>query len=64
VPTAVAAICATGRIRLQGEEERVTETLDWDGGGPWELCLAIEFQQDQDVWKLRSYLNRDDERIP
>lgn len=58
------AICATGRIRLQGEEERVTETLDWDGGGPWELCLAIEFQQDQDVWKLRSYLNRDDERIP
>jgi len=34
------AICATGRIRLQGEEERVTETLDWDGDGLWELCLG------------------------
>ncbi len=57
------AICATGRIRLQGEEERVTETLDWDGGGPWELCLAIEFQEEPNVWKLRGYLIRDDDRV-
>lgn len=57
------AICATGRIRLQGEEERVTETLDWDGDGIWELCLAIEFQQESNVWKLRGYLTREDQRI-
>ncbi len=57
------AICATGRIRLQGEEERVTDTLDWDGDGTWELCLAIEFQEEQQVWKLRGYLTREDERV-
>jgi len=57
------AICATGRIRLQGEEERVTETLDWDAGGPWELCLAIESQAEPAVWKLRGYLVRGEERI-
>lgn len=57
------AICATGRIRLQGEEERVTDTVDWDGGGTWELCLAIEFQQEQQVWKLRGYLTREEERV-
>jgi superfamily II DNA or RNA helicase len=57
------AICATGRIRLQGEEERVTETLDWDEKGPWELCLAIEFHEEPNVWKLRGYLIREEERI-
>jgi superfamily II DNA or RNA helicase len=57
------AICATGRIRLLGEEERVTETLDWDGLGPWELCLSIEFQAEPSVWKLRGYLTRDEARV-
>ena len=57
------AICATGRIRLQGEEERVTETLDWDDGGTWELCLAIEFLEADNVWKLRGYLTREEERL-
>jgi superfamily II DNA or RNA helicase len=57
------AICATGRIRLQGEDDRVTETLDWDANGPWELCLAIEFQTEQNVWKLRGYLIRENDRV-
>lgn len=57
------AICATGRIRLQGEEERVTDTLDWDEQGLWELSLSIEFHADQNSWKLRGYLIRDEERL-
>lgn len=57
------AICATGRIRLLGDEERVTETLEWDDGEPWELCLTVEFQSEQDKWKLRGTLRRGDERM-
>ncbi|MBC8114514.1 MAG: DEAD/DEAH box helicase, partial [Candidatus Saccharimonas sp.] len=57
------AICATGRIRLLGDDERVTETLSWDEGEPWELCLAVEFQPEQQVWKLRGTLRRGDEKM-
>ena len=58
------AICATGRIRLLGDDERVTETLSWDAGAPWELCLAVEFEEDQQVWKLRGTLRRGSEKMP
>ena len=57
------AICATGRIRLLGDDERVTETLAWDDGPPWELCLAVEFQPEEQVWKLRGTLRRGDEKM-
>jgi superfamily II DNA or RNA helicase len=58
------AICATGRIRLLGDDERVTETLAWDEGEPWELCLVVEFQEEQQVWKLRGTLRRGKEKLP
>ncbi|ADG68129.1 SNF2-related protein [Planctopirus limnophila DSM 3776] len=54
-------ICATGRIRFTDPEERMTEPLVWDGGEPWELCLALEFDQGQDLWKLRGFLRRGEE---
>ena len=57
------AICATGRIRILGDEERVTETLAWDEGGNWELCLKVEFEATEQVWKLRGSLRRGDDHM-
>lgn len=58
------AICATGRMRLVGEEERNAEPITWDDGPPWELCLAVEFQSAENTWKLVGQLRRDEERLP
>ena len=57
------AICATGRIRILGDDERVTETLAWDDGGHWELCLKVEFEPAEEAWKLRGSLRRGDEHM-
>ncbi|HEY0985068.1 SNF2-related protein [Schlesneria sp. T3-172] len=57
------AICATGRIRILGDEERVTETLAWDEDGNWELCLKVEFEEAEQAWKLRGSLRRGDEHM-
>lgn len=57
------AIAATGRLRLAGDEERVTEVLQWDGGAPWELCVAVEHHPAEKVWRLQGYLVRGEERL-
>ena len=57
------AICATGRIRILGDDERVTETLSWDDGGNWELCLKVEFEPTEEFWKLRGSLRRGDDHM-
>ncbi|MEI8021751.1 MAG: helicase SNF2, partial [Schlesneria sp.] len=57
------AICATGRIRILGDDERVTETLAWDDGGHWELCLKVEFEPAEEAWKLRGSLRRGEEHM-
>lgn len=58
------AICASGRVRLAGDEERATDILAWDDGPPWELTLGIEADQDSATWRLKGWLVRGDERIP
>jgi superfamily II DNA or RNA helicase len=57
------AIAATGRLRLAGDEERVTEILHWDRGAPWELCLSVEHSEADAVWRLQGHLVRGEERI-
>jgi superfamily II DNA or RNA helicase len=57
------AICATGRLRLAGDEERVTNVLQWDDGGPWQLCLGIEPMEGDQRWRLTGNLVREDERL-
>lgn len=57
------AICATGRIRILGDDERVTDTLGWDEGGNWELCLKVEFEAQEESWKLRGLLRRGEEQL-
>ncbi len=58
------AIAATGRLRLADSEERVTDILEWDEGGPWELCLTVEQDTAANTWRLRGSLIRDDASIP
>lgn len=58
------AICASGRLRLADDEERVTEVLAWDDGAPWELCLSVEQEPVEQKWQLRGMLAREAERIP
>jgi len=57
------AIAATGRLRLAGDEERVTDVLEWDRGEPWELCLTVEHDIADAMWKLKGHLTRGDQRI-
>jgi superfamily II DNA or RNA helicase len=57
------AIAASGRLRLAGDDERVTDVLDWDRGEPWELCLTVVLDQAESVWRLQGSLVRGDERI-
>jgi len=57
------AICATGRLRLVGEEERAPEPITWEDTAPWELCLAVEFRADDNRWALSGRLHRGEERL-
>ncbi|MFO0919419.1 MAG: hypothetical protein U0872_14060 [Planctomycetaceae bacterium] len=57
------AICATGRMRVVGDEERSREPIAWDAGPPWELCLAVEPQPDGEGWALAGRLQRGEERL-
>jgi superfamily II DNA or RNA helicase len=58
------AICASGRVRLAGDEEKATDILEWDAGGPWELTLAIEPDATAGTWRLKGWLVRGEERLP
>ena len=58
------AICATGRMRLDSDDERSAEPIAWDGGPAWELCLAVEEKSAQHSWQLIGRLQRGDERLP
>lgn len=53
------AMCATGRVRLLAGEEAADQSLDWDDGAPWELCLAIEQDTADQSWKANGYLRRE-----
>ncbi|MBI1346512.1 helicase SNF2 [bacterium] len=57
------AICATGRLRLADSEERVTEVLEWDADGPWELCLQVTHDAAADQWRLVGDLARGEEHM-
>ena len=57
------AICATGRMRLVGDEERTADPILWDDGPPWELCLTVEQQEPTESWKLIGRLQRGTERL-
>ncbi|HUQ71670.1 MAG TPA: DEAD/DEAH box helicase [Planctomycetaceae bacterium] len=58
------AICASGRVRLAGDEERATDILEWDAGEPWELTLSIENDAVSGMWRLKGWLVRGDDRVP
>ncbi len=62
------AICATGRMRLAGDDERLSDILTWDDGGQWDLCLSIvtgtnPANPEEATWKLDGWLVRNEERI-
>lgn len=57
------AICATGRLRLADSEERVTEVLEWDNHGPWDLCLQVTRETATDQWRLVGDLARGEEHM-
>lgn len=56
-------ICATGRGRLLGDESETSKRLDWDDGPPWELCLDVLSNTEQDHWQLEGRLRRGDEMM-
>ncbi|MDZ4684670.1 MAG: helicase SNF2, partial [Planctomycetaceae bacterium] len=58
------AICASGRVRLAGDEERATDILEWDAGEPWELTLSIENDATSGMWRLKGWLVRGEDRVP
>lgn len=57
------AICATGRMRLAGDEERLTDVLSWDDGGTWELGLHVLPDETGEKWRLHGALIRGEERL-
>lgn len=57
-------MCATGRVRFQGSEERNSTGLTWDDGPPWELCMAVEFNPAEDVWQVVGRLRREGNVLP
>ncbi|HET6424754.1 MAG TPA: DEAD/DEAH box helicase [Planctomycetaceae bacterium] len=57
------AICATGRMRLAGDEERLTDVLSWDDAGTWELSLNVLPDETGEKWRLQGALIRGEERI-
>jgi superfamily II DNA or RNA helicase len=58
------AICASGRVRLAGDEEKATDILEWDAGEPWELTLGVEPDPAAGTWRLKGWLVRGEERLP
>ncbi len=57
------AICATGRLRLAGDEERLTDVLSWDDGGAWELSLSVIPDPAGEKWRLHGALIRGEARL-
>ncbi len=57
------AICATGRLRLAGDEERLTDVLNWDDKGSWELSLGVLPDETGEKWRLHGALTRGEERM-
>lgn len=58
------AICATGRMRLAGDDERLTDVLTWDSGGVWELSLSVVTDSTNEKWRLQGWMVRGEERLP
>jgi superfamily II DNA or RNA helicase len=54
-------MCETGRVQLvAGEEGSIGTPLTWDNGVPWDLVLAVEFDEEEHKWLLRGRLGRGD----
>ncbi|MGE3316077.1 MAG: SNF2-related protein, partial [Planctomycetaceae bacterium] len=54
-------MCATGRVRYLGSDERSSTPLEWDGGELWELTIEVKFHEDDDEWRLAGRLRRGEE---
>ena len=57
-------ICATGRGRFLHESENKEHLLEWDGGPAWELCLNVQFDAENDQWRVGGVFQRDDKSLP
>lgn len=54
-------MCETGRVQLvAGEEGSLGTPLKWRAGTPWDLTLAVVFNEDEQKWQLDGRLRRDD----
>jgi hypothetical protein len=60
-------MCATGRVRYQGNEEKGQPPLEWDAGEPWELTMKLSREgtgkKPTGDWKLDGSLRRGTETL-
>lgn len=56
-------MAASKRLRFLDETEKDTDTLAWDEGEPWRLCLCVKPLEDQEGWALSGEVRRGEQRM-
>src|SRR5262249_45336879 len=56
-------MCATGRCVILGEDAEKGRPLTWDEGSPWELCVEVARDEEEDKWRLDGRLRREGEAL-
>lgn len=56
-------MCATGRTCVLGEEGEASPRLEWDDGPPYELCLDVVSNAEEDHWNVVGSLRRGEETL-
>ena len=59
-------ICATGRLRLQEDDEdsNSSRVIIWDAGPPWEMAVSVVLDEVNQLWQLQGRWERPDETLP
>ncbi len=56
-------MCATQRLRFQGDTEGTFQPLQWDDGPAWSLALVVDRSDETGGWHVRGELHREGQTL-
>jgi superfamily II DNA or RNA helicase len=64
IETTLRRACESGRCHVRrSDDERPTQSLRWDDGGPWQFRLCVS-REDNDRYEITGAFHRGNEKIP